>query len=135
MIPNTIHARLQVSYQGETHTLETTLDLDQCPAKPGQTPDFHSLLAKAAGIDTYSYLYEALETEEIAFSAPTGLAMQAFADGAFDWPRFEQASRDERDWETVRAVALQLLGPRDKSWFHSRTHLASSPSRTAHEPR
>ena len=66
-----------------------------------------------AGIDTYSYLYEVLESEEITFSEPTGLAVQAYEDGAFDWPRFEQMLREERDWQTVRTIAASHLGNRD----------------------
>jgi len=113
MASHTLHARLVLSFQGETRTLETTFDLDQCLGEPGQTPDFHRLLARAGGIDPYSYLYEVLESEEIVFSAPTGLAVQAFAEGAFDWPRFEQALREEQDWHAARAIAARHLGNHD----------------------
>lgn len=113
MSNNSIRARLAVSFKGETHQLDTVIDLDPCLGEPGQAPDFHRLLARAAGIDPYSYLYEVLESEEITFSEPTGLAVQAFEDGAFDWPRFEQALREERDWQTVRAIAASHLGNRD----------------------
>lgn len=113
MSPNTLRARLTVSFKGETHELDTVIDLDPCLGEPGQAPDFHRLLARAAGIDSYSYLYEVLESEEITFSEPTGLAVQAYEDGEFDWPRFEQALREEKDWQTVRAVAASHLGDRD----------------------
>lgn len=113
MSTNTIRARLTVSFKGETHQLDTVIDLDTCLGEPGQAPDFHRLLAKAAGIDTYSYLYEVLESEEITFSEPTGLVVQAYEEGAFDWPRFEQALREERDWQTVRAIAARHLDNRD----------------------
>lgn len=113
MSKHTIRAHLEVSYKGETHQLDTVIDLDPCLGEPGQAPDFHRLLAKAAGIDTYSYLYEVLESEEIAFSEPTGIAVQAYEDGVFDWPRFEQALREERDWEAVRAIAANYLGNRE----------------------
>ena len=106
---NTIRARLAVSFKGETHDLDTVIDLDPCLGEPGQAPDFHRLLARAAGIDTYSYLYEVMESEEITFSEPTGLAAQAYEEGVFDWPRFEQALRDEKDWENVRAIAANHL--------------------------
>jgi hypothetical protein len=113
MSPNTLRARLEVSFKGENHVLETTLDLDQCLGEPGHAPDFHRLLAQAAGIDPYSYLYEMLESEEIAFSEPTGLAVQAYEDGFFDWPRFEEALREEQDWQRVRAIAARHLAGRD----------------------
>lgn len=113
MSHNTIRARLEISFKGETHQLDTVIDLDPCLGEPGQSPDFHRLLAKSAGIDTYSYLYEVLESEEITFSEPTGLAVLAFEDGVFDWPRCEQALREEKDWLTVRAIAASHLGNRD----------------------
>lgn len=113
MSDNTIHARLEVSFKGETRDLDTVIDLEPCLGEPGQAPDFHRLLAKAAGVDTYSYLYEALESEEIVFSEPTGLAVQAFEDGHFDWPRFEQALRQERDWQIVRNIAANYLDSRE----------------------
>lgn len=113
MSGNTLRARLEVSFRGEPHALETTLDLDPCLGEPGQAPDFHRLLARAAGIDPYSYLYEVLESEEITFSDPTGLAVGAFEDGVFHWNRFEQALREERDWQAVRAIAARHLAGRD----------------------
>ncbi len=51
----------------------------------GPGPDFHRLLARAAGIDPNSYLYKGLEFEEIMFSNSTGLAVGAFEDGVFHW--------------------------------------------------
>lgn len=113
MSHNTIRARMTLSFKGEIHELETTLDLDPCLGEPGQAPDFHRILARAAGIDSYSYLYEVLESEEITFSEPTGLAVQAYEEGVFDWPRFEEALREEKDWQTVRAIAANHLGNRD----------------------
>lgn len=113
MSHNTIHARLEVSFKGEIHTLETVIDLNPCLAERGQAPHFHRLLARAAGIDPYSYLYEVLESEEITFSEPTGLAAQAFENGVFDWPRFAQALMDEQDWLTVRAIATGHLSDLD----------------------
>jgi len=113
MSTNTIRARLEVSFQGETHELDTVMDLDACLGEAGQAPDFHRWLARAAGIDPYSYLYEVLESEEITFSEPTGLAVQAYEDGAFDWSRFEEALREERDWQAVRAIATSHLVGRD----------------------
>ncbi|MCP5276806.1 MAG: hypothetical protein H6935_00385 [Thiobacillus sp.] len=110
MSTNTIRACLEVSFKGETLTLETHVDLDKCPGEPGQPPDFHRMLARAAGVDPYSYLYEALESEDIAFSEPTGLAVLAFEDGVFDWTRFEHASRAAQDWQAVRAIAANHLG-------------------------
>jgi hypothetical protein len=110
---NTVRTRVAFSFKGETYELDSVIDLDRCLGEPGEAPDFHRLLAQAAGIDAYSYLYEVLESHEIEFSDPTGAAAQSCRDGQFDWSRFEQDIADERDWQTVRAIAEPIVGARD----------------------
>ena len=88
MSSNTIRARMTLSFRGETYELDSVIDLDGCSGEPGEAPDFHRLLAQAAGIDPYSYLYEVLETHEIAFSDATGVAARHCRDGGFDWAQF-----------------------------------------------
>ena len=113
MANNTVRARVAFSFKGETYELDSVIDLDRCLGEPGAAPDFHRLLAQAAGIDPYSYLYEVLESHEIEFSDPTGAAVHSCRDGQFDWSRFEQDIAGERDWQTVRAIAEPILGARD----------------------
>jgi hypothetical protein len=113
MSNDTIRARLAVSFKGETYELDSVIDLDRCLGEPGAAPDFHRILARAAGIDPYAYLYEVLESHEIEFSDATGLAARSCRDGRFDWSAFEQDRAEERDWLAVRAIAEPLLGARD----------------------
>lgn len=113
MTPNTLRARLNFSFKGEPHELDTTLDLDRCSAEPGEAPNFHLLLAKAGGIDPYSYLYEVLESHEIEFSEATGVATLCCRDGQFDWLEFERLRQDEQDMEVVRGIAERTLGVGD----------------------
>ena len=113
MSNNTVRARLALSFKGETYELDSVIDLDRCLGEPGEAPNFHRLLARAGGIDPYSYLYEVLESHEIAFSDATGVAARSCRDGRFDWTRFEQDRREELDWHHVRAIAQQMLGARD----------------------
>jgi len=110
---NTIRARLVVSFKAETHELESTIDLDRCLADAGEEPNFHRLLAKAGGIDPYSYLYEVLEAHEIEFSEPTGVAALSCRDGQFDWRQFEQHRQEDQGLQVVRAIAEQSMGVRD----------------------
>jgi phenylalanyl-tRNA synthetase beta subunit len=110
---NTIRARMTVSFKGETYELDSVIDLDECLGEPGEAPNFHQRLARAAGIDPYSYLYEVLESLEIEFSDATGVAAQSCHDGQFDWTRFEQDRREEQDWQLVRAIAGQIMKGRD----------------------
>ena len=113
MNSNTVRTRLALSFKGETYELDAVIDLDTCLGDPGEVPNFHQRLARAAGIDPYSYLYEALETHEITFSDATGMAEQSCCDGRFDWARFEQDQREAGDWRRVRAIAQQTLGARN----------------------
>lgn len=110
---NTVRARLSVSFKGETYELDSVIDLDRCLGEPDGAPDFHQRLARAAGIDPYSYLYEILESHEITFSDATGVAAHSCRDGRFDWTQFEQDRRDERDWLRVRTIAQPTLAARD----------------------
>ena len=110
---NTIRARLSLSFKGKTYELDSVIDLDECLGEPGTAPNFHQLLARTAGIDPYSYLYEVLEADEIEFSDATGVAARSCRDGGFDWAQFAQDAREGRDWQAVRAVAEPLLAARD----------------------
>lgn len=111
MSNNTLRARVSFSFKGETYELDSVIDLDDHLS--GEAPNFHQLLARAAGIDPYSYLYDALESHEIAFSDATGVAVRSCFDDQFDWVQFEQDREAERDWEVVRAIAEQSLPARD----------------------
>lgn len=111
---NTIRTRLSLSFQSETYEFDSVIDLDECLGEPGAAPSFHQLLARTAGIDPYSYLYEVLEAYEIEFSDAMGVAAQSCRDGRFDWTRFEQDRRGEQDWHVVRAIAQRMLGARIK---------------------
>ncbi len=106
---NTLPAQRKFSFKGEDYALEATPDLDQCLAESGQMPNVHFVLARAGNIDTLSYLYEVLESYDVAFDQPTGLAVACCSDGVFDWPGFVQQSREQRDLQTVRALVAQTL--------------------------
>jgi hypothetical protein len=110
---NTVRARLALSFKGETYDLDSVIDLDECLGETGEAPNVHQLLARTAGIDPYSYLYEVLETYEIAFSDATGVAVRSCREGRFDWMQFEQDRREERDWQLVRAIAEKTVTARD----------------------
>ena len=112
MNPNTLRARVAFSFKGETHELDTIIDLDRFLGAD-EVPDFHRMLAQAAGIDSYSYLYEVLESHDIEFSDATGVAAAYCHDGLFDWRGFAREAEEARDWEAARAIAEGILGARD----------------------
>jgi hypothetical protein len=123
MTMNTLRARLEFSFKGEDYALDATIDLDQCLAASSEMPNFHHLLARAGNIDTYSYLYEVLESYDIAFDQPTGLAETCCADGVFDWPCYVQKASDQRDLLTMRALVTQML---DTQEFDTRAELRAA---------
>ena len=110
MTPNTIRARLNFSFKAEAYQLDTCIDLDRYS---GEAPNFHLILAKAGGIDPYSYLYEVLESHDIEFSDAEGIAAMSCHDGQFDWPQFELQRQDSRDMQVLGAIAQRLLGVTD----------------------
>jgi hypothetical protein len=112
MAANTVRARLSFSFRAEDHEPDAVLDLDTL-AESGEEPDFHLLLAKAAGIDPYSYLYEVLESHEIEFSEATGLAARCCDHGRFDWRAFLLLRDEELELRVLRTIAAGTLGVRD----------------------
>lgn len=110
---NTLRARAEFSFQGKTHDLECVIDLDRCTAVEGEPPDFHLMLARAHGIDPYSYLYDVLAAQDIEFSEPTGLAAGCCRDGGFDWAGFARVRSEKQDLSVVRRIAVQMLGIAD----------------------
>lgn len=113
MSNNTVRARVAFSFKGETYALDSVIDLDQAGLTAGIAPDCHLLLARQAGIDPYSYLYEVLGSHEIEFSDATGSAARYCRDGHFDWSQFGQAQCEESDWQAVKSIAQEAMGARD----------------------
>lgn len=111
MSSNTIHARVAFSFKAESYELESTIDLDRHLGE--DAPNFHLILAKAGGIDPYSYLFEALESYEIEFSEPAGIAVACCHEGMFDWPRFRGEALEASDFRVVGPIAERILGVSD----------------------
>jgi hypothetical protein len=87
----TIEAAIVFSFKGENYDLYETLDLDAIMTLSGEMPDIHFQLARSNNIDTYSYLYEAMESYPVIFRKPTGLAVAFLDDDNFNITDFEQA--------------------------------------------
>jgi len=113
MSRNSIRARLAFSFKAETYDLDSVIDLDQPIGNEDAGPDFHLLLARTRDIDPYSYLYEALESHEIEFSEPTGIAVLGYGDGQFDWREYMRHKREEIDLRAIREIAQRSLGLSD----------------------
>ena len=111
--PHTIDAKIVFSFQGETHSPSMALDLGELLAHANELPNIYVLLAKHNNIDTYSYLYDVMESYDIEFSNPQGLAQDCFDNGHFDSQCFEQCWAEHKHLTIVEEIAHQHLGVED----------------------
>ncbi len=100
MMKNSIDAAVDFSYQGVDYHYAIGLDLDKLFRMHDEMPSIHVMLARAHSVDTYSYLYEVMQEEEIAYSNPQGFALDYLLDGEFD-----QAAL-AANWQNAKAAAL-----------------------------
>jgi len=112
---NSLRARLVFSFKGETYDLDTRIDLDAEAIDPEAAPDFHRLIARAADIDPYSYLYEVMASHDIEFSDPSGAACGFCHDGTFDWHGYMHNQGQAADLKALKAIAARILGLDDLS--------------------
>ncbi|MDH5360862.1 MAG: hypothetical protein OEX03_09875 [Gammaproteobacteria bacterium] len=110
IVTNRIDASIEFSFQGKSYSPTATIDLDIMMEKSGTLPDLHRTLAIQHNIDTYSYLYEAMESYDIHYSNPTGLADQCIQNGQFDLACFEQLWREDRETRALANIAQNQLG-------------------------
>lgn len=87
---NKITASITFYFKGETFTPSIDLDLDHLMHRFNKLPPLHETLAAENNIDSYSYHYEILLSEEIEFSNAEGDAIPFFNEGYFDQNAYEQ---------------------------------------------
>jgi hypothetical protein len=110
---NTIEARIEFSFKGETYTLSSVIDLDQLMEHGHSLPSFHAILARDNKIDTYSYLYEVMREEEVKFKNPQGIAALFINDGTFDFDGFSAGWQEHKVLALLQPIAMRELGITD----------------------
>ena len=110
---NTIDAHLEFSFQGETHSLTSCIDLDQFMTQGHSFSSFYALLAQDHHIDTYSYHYEVMQEEPIGFQNPQGAVANFFHDGILDLDGFSAAWKEQKILALLQPVALREMGISD----------------------
>lgn len=110
---NTIVVRIEFSFKGESHNLKASLDLDTLMQGGGQLPNLYNLVAIQNKVDTYSYLYEVMESSDIIFDNATGVASQCVAGGQFDMTKFELLWRGKQAQAALQAIAKKHLNVDD----------------------
>jgi hypothetical protein len=108
-MPNTIDATVEFSFKGETYQLTSTLDLDAILPADGASPDVHFILAREHDIDTYSYLYDAMESHPVQYSNATGLATQCLAQARFDFNKYLALASEHKVAHEIQEIAHKHL--------------------------
>jgi len=100
---NQITASIEFNFKGEYVTASAELNLDELLQKHRTIPPLHQLLATLNNIDSYSYEYEILLSEDVRFSDAKGPVADFLTDGQFDQIAFEQYWHEQ--------ALLQQLAP------------------------
>lgn len=110
---NTVDAHIEFSYQGKTHSLSSTLDLDSLLARYESFPSLHATMALEHGIDTYSYLYEVMQETEIEFGNAQGIVASLLSEDAFDQAALADNWQELKMLVLLQPIALRELGIAD----------------------
>lgn len=110
---NRIEAHIAFSYQGKDYDLTSTIDLDTMMKNQKEFPDFHMMLAQQNSVDTYSYLYEVMESHEITFSNATGIAKSCLTNYQFDLENFKKLWQEDVAFTTLQRIANKHLSITD----------------------
>lgn len=113
MIKNSIEAHIELSFKGELYSLSSNLDLDALLAQHDELPEIHAILARDNQIDTYSYLYEVMQTEEIKFRNAQGMAADFLCNGHFNWAAFAANWQEHKTLVLLQPIATRILGITD----------------------
>ena len=106
---NSVVATVEFYFQGERFAPSMSIDLDACMQAGNSLEELYPSLAAANGIDTYSYMYEVMESESIQFSDATGLAENYVHDGRLDMDGFAEAWQQRQAMQAIRPIAKKRL--------------------------
>jgi len=107
---NSIDICVEFSFKGESFNPSLTLDFDQLQVDGQVSLDLYQMIAKANHIDTYSYLYEVMQANEILFSHPKGLTKSFFNNGQFEFEAFIAAYQEQLLVNKLEQIAIEELG-------------------------
>ncbi|BBP44176.1 hypothetical protein [Thiosulfativibrio zosterae] len=110
---NRITAKIPFYFKGVEHTPSTQLNLDDWAKRSqGELPDFCSVIAQENGIGSYSYELEVMESSEIVFEDPQGLAVQFYneTEQTFDFEGFKQFWLAQQSFGLLNTISQQFWG-------------------------
>lgn len=100
-------------FKGERFAPSLRVDLDELMTRGGAIERLHHAIAVANGISAYSYEYEVMQSEELHYSEPTGIAVEFCHDGSFDLEGYRRRWQEEQVLEKVRPIAEHYVGVTD----------------------
>lgn len=106
---NKITATIEFSFKGEEHRPSTILDLDDIMKNHRTIPPLHQLIATLNSIDSYSFEYEVLQSEDITFTHAEGDAAKFVHDNQFDQIAFKQYWFEQELLSKLAATVKQEL--------------------------
>ncbi|MEQ1525216.1 MAG: hypothetical protein ABL911_00515 [Gallionella sp.] len=112
---NSIDARVEFSFKGETYDLVSHIDLDELLSQHNDFPLLYERLAREHHIDTISYLYEVMQETEIEFNNAQGIAADFLQDGVFDTDRFSRHWQEQQLVKLLQPIAQRELNITDLS--------------------
>lgn len=108
-LSNSIEVSVEFSFKGENYSPSATIDLDEMMEKGRELADLHSFLATLHDIDTYSYMYEVMESQDIEFKNAKGLATECLSNGHFDIQKFQQLWQQLQELAVIGEIAKQHM--------------------------
>ena len=109
---NSIDVRVDFSFQGKHYTPEITIDLDIF-VQQKEAASFHRLIANQHQIDCYSYLYEVMESSDIFYRCPQGIAVAYMRDNYFDMQSYAQQREEDKLIEQLLQIAKKEMNIAD----------------------
>ncbi len=109
---NSIDVSVDFSFQGVHHTPVITIDLDIF-IQQEEPISFHRLIANQHEIDCYSYLYEVLESSDISFANPQGMAREHIQNDQFDLDAYARQAKENKLIDALLDIAQQEMNISD----------------------
>ncbi len=111
---NSIDVSVDFSFQGKHYTPEITIDLD-IYIQQKEATSFHRLIANEHQIDCYSYLYEVLESSDVFFRNPQGMAIAHAQDDDFNMLSYAKQYQEIKVIEQLLKIAKNEMDIADFS--------------------
>jgi len=110
---NSIVVKIPFSYKGQFFEPKRRIDLDEWVTQETPVPmEWVKQVAAENGIGSYSYELEVMESSELLFESPTGLAIPFFDEvtGHFDFEGFKQHWQQHQSLSMLADIHQSVFG-------------------------